>query len=117
MCKLTIRAICYRSIDRLTIILEKLNFSQLFTCDTSMYINAVMYIYTLFSCRPYIYLHVMCVFQMQGSSGFTLNAGGRVYFAVKPNDDFSDPGMYWQVGLSVCLSICLSLCMILCLYG
>jgi len=37
--------------------------------------------------------------QMQGSSGFTLNGGGRVYFAVKPNEDFSDPGMYWQTPL------------------
>ena len=34
---------------------------------------------------------------MDGTKGFSLNGGGRVYFATKPADDFSDPNMYWQV--------------------
>ncbi len=34
---------------------------------------------------------------MDGTTGFTLNGGGRVYFATKPAEDFSDPDMYWQV--------------------
>ncbi len=53
MCRLTIRVKHYGGMDRLTIILEKLNFLQLFTCAKSMYIDAIIYIYTLFSYRPY----------------------------------------------------------------
>ncbi len=37
---------------------------------------------------------------MDGTTGFTLNGGGRVYFATKPAEDFSDPDMYWQVTLA-----------------
>jgi len=37
--------------------------------------------------------------QMDGTTGFTLNGGGRVYFATKPAEDFSDPDMYWQTNL------------------
>ena len=29
-------------------------------------------------------------------NGFSLNGGGRIYFASQPNDGF-DPNMYWQV--------------------
>ena len=31
--------------------------------------------------------------------GFTLNGGGRVYFAKYPVDDFSDPFAFWQTPL------------------
>merc|ERR1712096_309897 len=31
--------------------------------------------------------------------GFTLTAGGRIYFASKPVDDFSDPFAYWETPL------------------
>jgi len=37
--------------------------------------------------------------QMHGTSGFSLNGGGRVYLASKPVDDFSDPSAYWQTNL------------------
>ena len=32
-------------------------------------------------------------------NGFTLSGGGRVYFADKEVDDFSDPYAYWQTPL------------------
>ena len=35
----------------------------------------------------------------EDGSGFTLNKGGRIYFAKDPADDFSDPFMYWQTPL------------------
>ena len=31
--------------------------------------------------------------------GFTLNGGGRIYFAKDPVDNFSDPFAYWQTPL------------------
>merc|ERR1712018_127421 len=31
-------------------------------------------------------------------NGFSLNGGGRIYFAIQPNDGF-DPNMYWQTPL------------------
>lgn len=37
--------------------------------------------------------------QFNGDSGFTLNGGGRVYFASQPSDGFS-PDMYWQTPLN-----------------
>ena len=33
---------------------------------------------------------------MNGEDGFTLNGGGRIYFANKPSDSL-DADMYWQV--------------------
>ena len=34
---------------------------------------------------------------MHGRSGFSLHGGGGVQLAVKPNDDYSDPDMFWKV--------------------
>ena len=33
-------------------------------------------------------------------NGFSLNGGGRIYFASQPNDGF-DPNMYWQVSVPI----------------
>merc|ERR1711872_253064 len=38
-------------------------------------------------------------FVTMNSNGFTLHGGGRVYFANKAVDDFSDPTAYWQTPL------------------
>ena len=34
--------------------------------------------------------------QMNGNGGFTLNGGGRVYFATSPTDGW-DKNMFWKV--------------------